>query len=280
MTEIKTIPDKGRSMPLTSGPIIEPILRVTTREGVTTLHLNRPKKFNALSDDLLSALLDALDAIGTDTAARCVVISGEGKAFCAGHDLAEMSARAAIDYHRDLFARCSNVMQSIVNLPVPVIAKVHGIATAAGCQLVASCDLAIAAHTARFAVSGVNLGLFCSTPAVALSRNISTKKAFEMLVTGEFISAEQAITYGLVNQVVPDADLDAAIAAKVESILSKDPVAIRYGKALFQKQRQLPLPQAYALASEVMAQNMMEPDTIEGIDAFLQKRHADLSFKR
>ena len=267
-------------MSLTSGPTVEPILRVTTNDGVTTLNLNRPAKFNALSEWLLIALHDALDAIAADPAARCVVISGAGKAFCAGHDLAEIRARHAIDHHRDLFALCSNVMQSIVNLPVPVIAKVHGIATAAGCQLVASCDLAIAAHSASFAVSGVNLGLFCSTPAVALSRSIAPKNAFDMLVTGGFISANKAVEYGLINHAVPDTELDAAIDAKVAAILSKDPAAIRYGKALFQKQRQLPLPDAYALASEIMAQNMMEPDTIEAIDAFAQKRYADLSFKK
>ncbi len=267
-------------MSLTSGPINEPVLLVGKQDGTITLQLNRPTKFNALSDELLVALQGALDSISVDPDARCVIISGAGKAFCAGHDLAEIRRTPAIDYHRDLFARCSNVMQSIVNLPVPVIARVHGIATAAGCQLVASCDLAIAAHSARFAVSGVNLGLFCSTPAVALSRNVSTKKSFDMLVTGEFISAEQAVTYGLINQAVQDTDLDAAIEAKVASILSKDPVAVRYGKALFQKQRQLPLSDAYALASEIMAQNMLEPDTKEAIDAFLQKRRADLSFKR
>ena len=252
----------------------------TSTEGVITLHLNRPEKFNALSDGLLLALQNALDEIAADPAARCVIISGAGKAFCAGHDLAEIRATSDIARHRDLFARCSNVMQSIVNLPVPVIAKVHGVATAAGCQLVASCDLAIAAHSARFAVSGVNLGLFCSTPAVALSRNVSAKNAFDMLVTGEFISSAQALAYGLINQTVPDIELDAAIDAKVAAILSKDPAAIRYGKALFQKQRQLPLPDAYKLACEIMAQNMMEPDTTEAVDAFLQKRHADLSFKK
>ncbi len=252
----------------------------TSTDGVTTLHLNRPEKFNALSDGLLLALQDALTAIAADQLARCVVISGAGKAFCAGHDLAEMRATPDIDRHRELFARSSLLMQTIVNLPVPVIAKVHGIATAAGCQLVASCDLAIAAHSARFAVSGVNLGLFCSTPAVALSRNVSAKNAFDMLITGEFISADKAVAYGLINQAVPDNELDSAIDAKVATILCKDPAAIRYGKALLQKQRLLSLPDAYKLASEIMAQNMMEPDTAEAIDAFLQKRQPKLSFKK
>jgi enoyl-CoA hydratase/carnithine racemase len=259
---------------------VEPVLLASTRNGVATLHLNRPTKFNALSEELILALQSALNEIAADTAVRCVIISGTGKAFCAGHDLSELRANPSIDYHRDLFALCSGVMQSITNSPVPVIARVHGIATAAGCQLVASCDLAIAANSARFAVSGVNLGLFCSTPAVALTRNVSTKNAFDMLVTGEFISAEQAVSYGLINQTVADADLDFAINAKVATILSKDPAAIRYGKALFQKQRALPLPDAYALASETMAQNMMERDTKEAIDAFLQKRQPDLSFKK
>lgn len=267
-------------MSLTSGPINEPVLLVSEQGGVVTLLLNRPAKFNALSDELLSALQDALNEIAKDGSARCVIISGAGKAFCAGHDLAEMSANPIVDYYRDLFERCSDVMQRIVNLPVPVIAKVHGIATAAGCQLVASCDLAIASHSARFAVSGVNLGLFCSTPAVALSRNVPSKKSFDMLVTGDFISADQAVTYGLVNQAVADVELDAAVEAKVASILSKDPIAIRYGKALFQKQRQMPLPEAYALAAEVMAQNMMEPDTQEAVGAFIQKRKPNLSFKK
>jgi enoyl-CoA hydratase/carnithine racemase len=259
---------------------VEPVLLVSTRNGVSTLHLNRPTKFNALSEELLLALQSALNEIAADTAVRCVVISGAGKAFCAGHDLSELRANPTIDYQRDLFALCSDVMQCIINLPVPIIARVHGIATAAGCQLVASCDLAIAANSARFAVSGVNLGLFCSTPAVALSRNLSIKNAFDMLVTGEFISAEQAVSYGLINQIVADADLDIAINAKVATILSKDPAAIRYGKALFQKQRALPLPDAYALASETMAQNMMQQDTTDAIDAFLQKRQPNLSFKK
>jgi enoyl-CoA hydratase/carnithine racemase len=268
-----------RKLPIIHESLNSPVL-YNSKEGVTTLHLNRPAKFNALSEGLLASLQDALEAIAADTSARCVIISGAGKAFCAGHDLAEMNANPTVDYYRDLFERCSGVMQRIVNLPVPVIAKVHGIATAAGCQLVASCDLAIAAKSARFATSGINLGLFCSTPAVALSRNINTKNAFDMLVTGDFISADQAVTFGLINNAVPDEALDEAVEAKVASILSKDPVAVRHGKSLFQRQRQLPLPEAYALASDVMAKNMLEPDTMEAIDAFVQKRPAKVSFRK
>ncbi len=255
---------------------VEPILINTSNNGVTRLRLNRPDKLNALSSDLLDALQMALESIAADPNARCVVLSGSGKAFCAGHDLAEMRSNPDKAYYQDLFARCGKVMQSIVNLPVPVIAQVHGTATAAGCQLVASCDLAIAARSARFAVSGINVGLFCSTPAVSLSRNVLAKNAFDMLVTGEFISAETAVAYGLVNQAVDDAVLEEAVQAKVETILRKDANAIRYGKAMFQKQRGMALADAYAYAGEVMACNMMEPSTSERIDAFIEKRHPRL----
>ncbi len=197
---------------------------------MTTLRLNRPAKLNALSQDLLNALQKALDGIAADPDARCVIIEGAGKAFCAGHDLAEMRQTPDEEHYKSLFARCSKMMQSIVNLPVPVIAKVHGIATAAGCQLVASCDLAIASNSAKFAVSGINVGLFCSTPAVALSRNVSAKNAFDMLVTGDFIDAETAVRMGLINQAVEDSELDAAVAAKARAIVSKDPQSIRLGK--------------------------------------------------
>jgi enoyl-CoA hydratase/carnithine racemase len=257
----------------------EPILLKSRERNAVTLRLNRPEKYNTLSEVMLDALQGALDEIASDPDVRCLVISGAGKAFCAGHDLREMRGHPDQAYHQSLFARCSRVMESIVKLPVPVIAKVHGIATAAGCQLVASCDLAIASKSARFAVSGVNLGLFCSTPAVALSRNVAAKQAFDMLVTGEFVSAEKAVEIGLINQVVDDGELDAAVEAKVAAILSKDPKAIRLGKAAFQAQRQLSLSDAYALSSNVMACNMMEPDTQEAIDAFLEKRAAKLGFR-
>jgi enoyl-CoA hydratase/carnithine racemase len=257
----------------------EPVLIQTSADGVTILRLNRPAKLNALSRELLTAIQKALDAIAADPDARCVVIEGAGKAFCAGHDLAEMRQANGIEQHKALFAACSRMMLSIVNLPVPVIAKVHGIATAAGCQLVASCDLAIASHSARFAVSGINVGLFCSTPSVALSRNVLAKNAFDMLVTGDFIDAHTAVSIGLINQAVDDADLDAAVAAKVDSILGKDPHAVRIGKAMFHRQRQMALPEAYEFAGIVMADNMMQPDTCEAIDAFVAKRQPVLSFR-
>lgn len=250
---------------------LEPLLK-SNEGGVVTLHLNRPLQFNALAEELLDALQHELDAISTDDQVRCVVLSGAGKAFCAGHDLREMRGQPDRDYYKSLFTRCSRVMQGIRELPVPVVARVHGVATAAGCQLVASCDLAIAAESARFAVSGINVGLFCSTPAVALSRNISPKRAFDMLVTGRFIDAATAADWGLINAVVADGDLDAAVARKTAEILAKSPTAIRYGKRMFYKQLQMELIDAYAYASDVMAQNMMEEDACEGIDAFLEKR--------
>jgi enoyl-CoA hydratase/carnithine racemase len=257
----------------------QPVLIQTSANGVTVLRLNRPSKLNALSRELLVALQEALNGIAADPDARCVVIEGAGKAFCAGHDLAQMRQSNSIERHKDLFEACSRVMMSIVQLPVPVIAKVHGTATAAGCQLVASCDLAIASHSAKFAVSGINVGLFCSTPSVALSRNVSAKNAFDMLVTGDFIDAQTAVSIGLINQRVEADALDAAVAAKVDSILGKDPHSIRLGKAMFHKQRQMELSEAYEFAGNVMAENMMAPDTCEAIDAFIAKRPPKLSFR-
>lgn len=236
------------------------------------LTLNLPNKLNTLSEEMLASLQVELDAIANDPKVMCVVISGAGKAFCAGHDLGQMRATPEQAYYQDLFARCGKVMQSIVNLPVPVIARVHGIATAAGCQLAASCDLVIAAESARFGVSGINVGLFCSTPAVALSRNVSNKRAFDMLITGDMIDAKTACDFGLASQVVADETLDTAIAEKVAKILSKSPTAVRTGKAMFYKQKQMELAQAYKYAGDVMATNMMAADAGEGIDAFLQKR--------
>jgi enoyl-CoA hydratase/carnithine racemase len=251
---------------------IEPLLQREDREGIVTLRLNRPRQFNALSEGVLDALQQALADIRADDSVRCVVLAAAGKAFCAGHDLREMRGQPNLAYYRALFTRCSQLMQAIQSLPVPVIARVQGIATAAGCQLVASCDLAIAADSARFAVSGINVGLFCATPSVALSRNISTKRAFDMLFTGRFIDAATAADWGLINEAVPEAELDAAIARKAEEILSKSPAAVRHGKSMFYRQRQLPLDAAYELAGDVMARNMMEEDAVEGIDAFLTKR--------
>ncbi len=240
--------------------------------GAVYLTLNNPARLNLLSEEMLAALQHQLDDLAADPDVRCVVLSGSGKAFCAGHDLREMRGKPELDYYRNLFSTCSRVMQSIVALPVPVIARVHGMATAAGCQLVASCDLAIAARSTRLAVSGINVGLFCSTPAVALSRNVSAKRAFDMLCTGEFIDAETAADWGLLSEAVADEELDEAVSRKVTQILSKNPAAIRYGKSLFHRQRQMPLSDAYALAGDVIARNMMEPDTLEQIDAFLEKR--------
>lgn len=250
----------------------EPLVSREFRDGVVTLTLQRPQQFNALSEALLAALEGALDAVEGDAAARCVVLAGAGRAFCAGHDLREMRAHPQLAYYQALFAHCGRVMQRIQSLPVPVVARVHGIATAAGCQLVASCDLAVAAQSARFAVSGIQVGLFCSTPAVALSRNVSAKRAFDMLVTGRFVDAATAADWGLVNEAVPDAELDAAIARLTGAIVAKSRTAVRYGKEMFQRQRQLPLAEAYAYAADVMARNMMEEDACEGIDAFIDKR--------
>ena len=242
------------------------------REGAVYLTLNNPAKLNLLSEAMLAALQGELDTLAGDPDVRCVVLSGRGKAFCAGHDLREMRAHPDLDYYQNLFRNCSAVMQAIQKLPVPVIAKVQGIATAAGCQLVASCDLAIAARSARFAVSGINVGLFCSTPAVALSRNVSAKRAFDMLCTGDAIDADTALDWGLLSQVVDDDGLDEAVDRKVEQILSKNPRAIRYGKAMFHPQRQMSLSDAYIFAGDVIARNMMEPETCREIDGFLDKR--------
>lgn len=217
-------------------------------------------------------LQQALDEAARDDTLQCLVLAARGRAFCAGHDLKQMQANRDQDYYRRLFRQCGQLMQSIVAFPVPVIAKVQGVATAAGCQLVASCDLAVAAESARFAVSGINVGLFCSTPAVALSRNVGAKKSFEMLITGEFISAQEAVAEGLINRAVPAEELDAAVEALVNSICSKSPVAVRTGKAMFQKQRSMSLADAYDFAAETMACNMMAEDVFEGIDAFMNKR--------
>lgn len=248
------------------------LLQRTDRNGAVYLTMNDPDKMNALSEDMLTALQAQLDLIAEDPSVRCVVLSGKGKGFCAGHDLKQMRANPDRAYYQTLFRRCSTMMQSIVSLPVPVIARVHGIAVAAGCQLVSSCDLAIAGRSARFGVSGINVGLFCSTPAVALSRNVSAKRAFDMLVTGDLIAADTAEDWGLISSAVDDAELDDAVAQKVDKILSKSPSAIRYGKSMFHAQRQLSLSEAYELAGNVMADNMMEDDVAEGIDAFLEKR--------
>ena len=248
-----------------------PLIRCD-QHGVATLTLNRPGQFNALSEEVLKALNGELSRLTHDSTVRCVVIAAEGRAFCAGHDLKQMRATRDKAYYQQLFSLCGDVMQRIVELPLPVIARVQGIATAAGCQLVASCDMAVATRSARFAVSGINVGLFCSTPAVALSRTIGRKRAMEMLFTGEFIDAEQALEWGLINRVADDEALDDTLAELTASICAKSAVALRTGKALFQRQLQMPLREAYTLAGETMACNMMAEDVSEGIDAFIEKR--------
>jgi enoyl-CoA hydratase/carnithine racemase len=248
------------------------VLRHTDERGVVALTLNRPQAFNALSEAMLAALSTQLDAIAHDDAARVVVLGAAGKAFCAGHDLKEMRAEPSLAYYQRLFAQCTQVMLALQRLPVPVIARVQGIATAAGCQLVAMCDLAVASADARFAVSGVNLGLFCSTPGVALSRNLSRKAAFEMLVTGGFIDAEQARAKGLVNRVAEPERLDAEVESLVASIVAKPRVAVAMGKALFYRQLEAGIDAAYADAGQTMACNMMDASALEGVQAFIDKR--------
>ncbi|MFV0492936.1 MAG: enoyl-CoA hydratase [Pseudorhodobacter sp.] len=244
------------------------------------LTLNAPQSLNALSDAMLAVLSEELIRIGKDTSIRVVVLKGAGKVFCAGHDLKEMQAgRQAEDagaaYFADLFNRCGQLMQTITTLPQPVIAQVHGIATAAGCQLVASCDMAVAAEGTRFGVNGVNIGLFCSTPMVALSRNIPAKIAFEMLTTGEFIDADRAARVGLVNRVVPHDALEAETRTLASTVAAKLTAAVRIGKRAFYDQINLPLAEAYSHAGTVMVENMLWRDTDEGISAFLEKRAPD-----
>ncbi len=248
------------------------VLCATDERGVVTLTLNRPEAFNALSEGLLEALQAALDRVAADESARVVVIAAAGKAFCAGHDLKEMRAEPSQAYYEQLFAQCGRMMMTVQQLPVPVVARVHGIATAAGCQLVAMCDLAVAARGTKFAVSGVNLGLFCSTPSVALSRNLPRKKAFEMLVTGDFIDADEARAQGLVNRVVEPDELDAEVERLVARIVGKPRVALALGKQLFYRQLEVGIDAAYADAGRTMACNMMDGAALEGVQAFIEKR--------
>ena len=242
------------------------------REGISTLTLNRPAQYNALSEALLGALETGIEQVGADPSVRVVVLAARGPAFCTGHDLKEMRRRPSEAYYRALFARCSRMMQSLIECPKPIIARVQGIATAAGCQLVASADLAVASSEARLAVSGIRQGLFCSTPSVALSRNVGRKRAFEMLVTGEFISAEAALAGGLVNRVAPPERLDDEVAALAHRIAANPPGAVQLGKRMFYRQMEQALGDAYRYAGEVMACNMMAEEAVEGIDAFLEKR--------
>jgi enoyl-CoA hydratase/carnithine racemase len=253
------------------------ILLRDDNKGVATLTLNSPKSLNALSDAMLAALQSQFDALADDRSIRAIILKGEGKAFCAGHDIKEMTAgRQAEDggaaYFADLFSRCATMMQTILRLPQPVIAQVHGIATAAGCQLVATCDMAIAAEGTRFGVNGVNIGLFCSTPMVALSRNIPRKQAFHMLTTGQFIDAQRAEQLGLINSSVPHDQLDAATRDLANTVAAKLASAVKIGKQAYYAQLQMPLDQAYAFTGQVMVENLLNRETKEGIAAFIEKR--------
>ncbi|MBI2584425.1 MAG: enoyl-CoA hydratase [Rhodospirillales bacterium] len=250
----------------------EPILLRDDQDGVATLTLNRPDKYNALSRELMGMILDHLDRLAHDRHVRVVVLAARGKAFCAGHDLREMLADPSPPAMEALFQQCSQMMLALQRIPQPVIARVHGTATAAGCQLVAQCDLAVAAATAKFATSGINVGLYCGTPSVAVSRNLPRKQAMEMLLTGEFIDAKTALHYGLVNKVVPQAKLDAAVAKMAKTIADKGPAFIAAGKQLFYRQIENGMNLAYKHATDVMVQNMQRPDARKGIEAFLNKR--------
>jgi enoyl-CoA hydratase/carnithine racemase len=253
----------------------EPLVRTIHRDGVATLTLNRGARFNPLSSEMIATLDTALDTLARDIDVRAIVLAAEGRGFCAGHDLGEMRAHASDQaWQRRLFDDCSRMMTRLTELPQPVIARVHGIATAAGCQLVSMCDLAVAADTATFSLPGVSIGVFCSTPAVGVARNIGRKRAMEMLLTGAPIDAQTALAWGLVNRVVPATELDAEIQRVTDQIVSRSAATIRMGKAAFYQQIERPIASAYDVTSETMACNMSLEDATEGIDAFLQKRPA------
>jgi enoyl-CoA hydratase/carnithine racemase len=250
----------------------EDILLRHDDDGVATLTLNRPSQYNGLSEAMLDALDAQIDAISNDRSVRVVVIAANGKAFCAGHDLKEMRATPELAYYQNLFQRCSKFMLSLLALPQPVVARVHGVATAAGCQLVATCDLAVASEEAMFGTSGINVGLFCMTPGVGISRNMKRKDAFEMLFTGDLVSAETAQDFGLINKVVPATDLDAVVQHYTDKIKGKSAAAVAAGKQAYYRQLEMGISDAYAFAGEEMARNMMFHDAGEGIDAFIEKR--------
>ncbi|MDQ3058818.1 MAG: enoyl-CoA hydratase [Pseudomonadota bacterium] len=260
-------------MTVTFSDLSLPVLHTQDGRGVHRLVLNRPASFNALSEEMLGALQAALDLIAQDASARVVVLSAQGRAFCAGHNLKEMRAHPELAYYQKLFAQCTRMMLSIQHLPVPVIAQVHGLATAAGCQLVAQSDLAVAAVDASFGVNGIDVGLFCATPSVPLVRNMPAKQAMEMLLTGEFITAGEAQSRGLVNRVVPAEALDAEVEKLVAAIVAKPREAVAMGKALFYQQRETGIEAAYQLAGQTMACNMMHPVAQEGVQAFIEKRN-------
>ena len=263
--------DIHASQPAAAG-MRDPLVLREDKGAVATLTLNRPSARNALSQALMAALQDALEDIGDDNRINAVVLAGAGKAFCAGHDLKEMRADPRRELYEQLFRQCSRLMLTITRLPKPVIARVQGIATAAGCQLVATCDLAVASQEAMFATPGVNIGLFCSTPMVALSRAVGRKAAMEMLLTGNMVSAAEAQAMGLVNRVVAADTLEAETDALAQQIASKSPLTVAIGKEAFYRQADMAIADAYAYASEVMTRNMLARDAGEGIDAFLQKR--------
>jgi enoyl-CoA hydratase/carnithine racemase len=252
-----------------------PLVLQERRGGAVLLTLNRPAQYNVLSEQMLAALHGALDSLAADSSVRVVVLGGAGKAFCAGHDLKQMKANRSLEYYQRLFDDCSRLMMRIQSLPQPVIARVHGVAAAAGCQLVAMCDLAVAADEARFAVSGVNIGLFCATPSVALSRNVGRKAAFEMLVTGDLIDAATAVQRGLINRSVPADRLDQEIDRLAAAIAAKPRSVIAEGKALFYRQIELGIAPAYQLAGQAMACNMTDDIAQEGASAFIEKRTPD-----
>ena len=259
-------------MTTTAPTTTEALLLVEATDGIATLTLNRPNQFNALSGALIGELQSALDRVAGDAAVRVVVLAARGRGFCAGHDLKELRAMASVAEVEALFARCSRMMMTIAQLPKPVIAKVHGLATAAGCQLVATCDLAVASSAATFATPGVNIGAFCSTPGVAVGRAVGRKHAMSMLLTGEMLDAERAKDIGLVNRVVAPDALDPEVDALAKLIASKSPAAIASGKALFYRQLEVPLAEAYAMAGHAIACDFFGDDGKEGVDAFLGKR--------
>jgi enoyl-CoA hydratase/carnithine racemase len=267
---------REESMAATTNPqpalSVEPVLLRDDDGAIARLTLNRPDARNPLSLEMIGALQAELDTIAADRSLKVVVLAAGGPIFCAGHDLKELRANPTTEFYRETLQACSRMMQTIVHSPKPVIARVHGTATAGGCQLVASCDLAIAADEARFATPGVNIGLFCSTPMVALSRNVSRKRAMEMLLTGEEIDAHTAVEFGLINRAVPTAELDEAVDALAGKIASKSSVPVAIGKEAFYRQLELELHDAYDYASEAMVRNMLAEDAEEGIDAFLGKR--------
>jgi len=260
--------DEARTPAQTESPLVQR----EDRDGVAYLTLNRPKAYNALSLAMMTALIEALAGVDRDDSVRVVVLKGSGKGFCAGHDLREMRADTSRAFYEKVFATCCDLMRTVTTLRQPVIAQVHGIATAAGCQLVATCDLVVAADTARFATPGVNIGLFCSTPMVALSRNVPRKRAMEMLLTGEMIAADTAADWGLINRAVPEAELETAAADLAAGIAAKSALVLRIGKRAFYEQLDMDLDGAYRHTAEVMTENMLARDAAEGIDAFLEKR--------